>query len=95
MKVSKEWANNEITYIGTNQQQQLTSFQTICSHGNGAHKAALKLLAQADTLLTDNVPLNTLSRQKLLPQRFFVKHIKWQVKTNRFIIFSLKLIYKN
>ena len=70
MKVSKEWTTNKIpvTYFGINRKQQLMSlrkklFDYTCKE-TATHKAALKILAEADAAPIENVLLKALSREK-------------------------------
>lgn len=73
MKISKEWANNQITYFGTNRKQQLMSLRKkLFDHKEtAAHKAALKILAEAETAPIENVLLKALSREKIVTAKIF------------------------
>jgi hypothetical protein len=66
MKISKEWANNEITHFGITREQQLTSLRTkIFKHkGSSGHETAVKILVEAKKETLKKVSLKSLCRQK-------------------------------
>jgi DNA-directed RNA polymerase subunit L len=68
----KEWANNE--HYGKNRSQQLSSLQKkkMFEHKERAgHKAALKLLAEAEKETLPNVLVKTLAREKEITSKIF------------------------
>ena len=62
MKLSKEWANNEITYCGKNRKQQLSSLRKkfFRHRESAAHKSALKIVAESEKIKLENVFLTLL-----------------------------------
>jgi hypothetical protein len=66
MKISKEWANNEITHFGITREQQVTSLRTkIFKHRESSgHKTAMKMLEEAKKETRKKVRLKSLCRQK-------------------------------
>ncbi|XP_030046369.1 E3 SUMO-protein ligase KIAA1586-like [Microcaecilia unicolor] len=73
MKISKEWANNEITYFGETRQQQLTSLRKkLFDHKeSSSHKAALKLVAEANKEVLENVCIKSIGREKEITAKIF------------------------
>ncbi|KAK0048443.1 E3 SUMO-protein ligase [Biomphalaria pfeifferi] len=73
MKVSNEWADNKITYFGTDRQQQLMSLRKkLFDHKEtAAHKAALKILTEAEAAPIENVLLKALTREKIVTAKIF------------------------
>ncbi|KAK6976297.1 E3 SUMO-protein ligase, partial [Biomphalaria glabrata] len=67
MKVSNEWADNKITYFGTNRQQQPMSLRKKLSYHKetAAHKAALKILTEAEAAPIENLLLKELTHDFL------------------------------
>jgi hypothetical protein len=66
MKISNEWANNEISHFGITREQQLTSLRTkIFKHKESSgHKTAIKILEEAKKETLRKVRLKSLCRQK-------------------------------
>jgi hypothetical protein len=66
MKISKEWANNEITHFGVTLEQQLTSLRTkIFKHKESSgHKADMDIMEESKKETLKKVSLKSLSRQK-------------------------------
>jgi hypothetical protein len=97
MKISKEWSNNEVSYNCENRAQQLKSLRKKnCDYKESAgHKAALKILAEANKETLENICLKTLSREKVIVEIFFVLHIKLQNKISHLTILNSKLTFKN
>jgi hypothetical protein len=73
MKISKEWANNEITHFGITREQQLTSLRTkIFKHKeSSSHKTAMRILEEAKKETLEKVCLKSLSRQKEVTAKIF------------------------
>jgi hypothetical protein len=73
IKISKEWANSEITHFGITREQQLTSLRTkIFKHKESSgHKTAMKILEEAKKETLNKVCLESLSRQKEVTVKIF------------------------
>jgi hypothetical protein len=73
MRVAKEWANNEVTHYGNNRYQKLSSLRKkMFKHKeNAGHKAALKLLAEAEKETLPTVLVKTLAREKEITSKIF------------------------
>ena len=73
MKISKKWANNEITYCGKDRKQQLSSLRKkIFRHReSAAHKSALEIVAESKKKKLENVLLTSLSNKKETTLKIF------------------------
>jgi hypothetical protein len=78
MKISKEWANKEITHFGITREQQLTSLRTkIFKHKESSgHEIAMKILEEAKKETLKKVCLKSLSRQKEVTAKMFLTAYK-------------------
>lgn len=73
MKISKAWAECNITFFGESRQQQLTSLRKkIFDHKDTAsHRAAVRLLADADRESLETVILRAQSQEKVTTAKVF------------------------
>jgi len=73
MKTVKAWADGNITFFGESQQQQLTSLRKkIFAHKDTAsHRAAVKLLEEADRESLEAVILRAQSQEKVTTAKVF------------------------
>jgi len=73
MKISKEWASGTIMFFGESRQQQLTSLQKkIFDHKESScHKAAVKLVSEADRAALETVVLKVQSREAAVTAKIF------------------------
>jgi hypothetical protein len=73
MKISKEWANNEIAHFGITREQQVTSSRAkIFKHKDICdHKTAMKIMEEAKKETLKKVSLKSLSRQKEATAKLF------------------------
>lgn len=73
MKISKEWANIEVTSYGTKRSQQLTSLRKkIFEHKESSvHKAALKILLERKNEHLEKVCLKHLAQEKDITIKMF------------------------
>jgi len=73
MKISKEWASGTITFFGESRQQQLTSpRKKIFDHKESScHKAAAKLLLEADKAALETVVLKAQSQEAAVTAKIF------------------------
>jgi hypothetical protein len=87
MRLSKEWNSSEIASYSDNRKQQLTSLRKkIFDHKEIAgHKAAVKITGEGKKETLETVCLQSLTREKEIPIKYFVLHIRWQ-KLSVFVI---------
>ena len=73
MKISKEWANDEITYCGKDRKQQLSSLRKKIFHHreSAAHKSALEIVAESEKKKLENAFLMSLSNEKEITLKIF------------------------
>jgi hypothetical protein len=93
MKISKEWANNEITYSGKERKLQLGSLRKkIFDHrGSIAHKAALKIISEAKKKQIENTFLKSLSREKVITANIFRTAYKVAKENQSFNMFESEI----
>jgi hypothetical protein len=73
MRVSKEWSNNEVTHYGKNRSQQPLSLRkkVFEQKESAGHKAALKLIAEAEKETLPYFLVKTLAREKEITSKIF------------------------
>jgi hypothetical protein len=92
MKISKEWANNEIIHFGITREQQLTSSRTrIFEHKEcSGHKTAMKTLEEAKKESL-KVCQKSLSRQKEITAKIFPTAYKVAKSNQSFSNFEMDI----
>jgi len=73
MKIATEWASGTVTFSGENPRQQLRSLRKkICVHKeSSSHKAAQKLVAEADKGALETVVLKAQSQERTVTAKVF------------------------